>query len=362
MGALFMLCDGTRTLEGVRTALLSIFGIRVSQDELKQLMLAFDEAYLLENKRFEQAYAKALSEFREAANRSAAHAGISYPADPNQLTAMLNGFHWEETNESNSKTIRGIISPHIDFARGGVTYANTWNDLRDRIQDLELAIVFGTDHHGQGEIFTLTRQDYATPFGNLPTYQPGVDMLVDVFGETEVFSGELRHRTEHSVEFAAVWLQHVTKGSVCPMLPILCDALPIDEHPDKPQPGSDSRVSAALDGLRELIDDKKTLVVAAGDLSHVGPAFGGDPIEEQELDSLTDLDSAYIQALEAGDATRFHRTILTNSNRTNVCGTAPFVHTLNLISPTNGMLTDYRACEADPRRTSWVSICGMHLH
>jgi hypothetical protein len=63
-----------------------------------------------------------------------------------------------------------------------------------------------------------------------------------------------------------------------------------------------------------------------------------------------------------GDAIGFHQLILNNGNSTNVCGTAPFVHALNLLNPTRGKLLDYRQCPADKNETSWVSICGLHLY
>ncbi|MGD8620358.1 MAG: AmmeMemoRadiSam system protein B [Anaerolineales bacterium] len=362
LGAIFMLCDGTHTLQGIQSSLLSIFGIRTSQDELKELFLALDEAYLLDNSRYKQAMSDAREAFRSAPNRKAAHAGISYPSEPDDLVSMLEGFQSKASSNMNADGVRGIFSPHIDFTRGGLTYAATWNSLRDNIAQMELAVILGTDHHGTGEYFSLTRQDYATPFGTLPTYQEGIDMLVEALGEQNAFDGELRHRTEHSVEFAAVWLHYVLDGHELPILPILCDSLPVDEGNDTLQPGSDDRLTAALGRLRELIAKRNTLVIAAGDLSHVGPAFGGQQVHGDALKELRQQDHQYIGKLEKGDADDFHRLILENGNRTNVCGTAPFIHTLNLLDPVRGKLLDYRQCPADTEGTSWVSICGMHLY
>jgi AmmeMemoRadiSam system protein B len=362
LGAIFMLCDGTRTLQAVQTALLSIFGIRTTHEGLRQVFGALDEAYLFDNKRYQQAYIQAQKVYREAPFRPAIHAGVSYPSDPEELTRTLNSYQPNGQARSSDREVRGVISPHIDFARGGVTYASTWNDLETCLNDIELAIIFGTDHHGDGEVFSLTRQDYATPFGVLPTYQQGVDMLVEIFGEEAAFAGELRHRTEHSVEFATVWLHHIRKGNACPILPILCDALPTQEEGESAPPGSKTMLADAVDGLRELTGMERTVVIAAGDLSHVGPAFGGKPIEREALEELSHIDHAYIKALEQGESEDFHAMILSNSNRTNVCGTAPFAHALDLLEPSSGRLVDYRQCEADAGKTSWVSICGMHFY
>ncbi len=362
LGAIFMLCDGTRTVQSIQSALRSIFGIQASSEELKQLFQALDHAFLLDNARYQAAYTSTLQKFREAPSRPAVHAGVSYPADPDELVKLLRSFNQDRDQDANGTAIRGLISPHIDFARGGHTYARAWNTLKPFIKDIELVIIFGTDHHGDGEIFSLTRQDYATPFGTLPTFQPGVDLLVDIFGEQSSFSGELRHRSEHSVEFSTVWLHYMRDGEPCPVLPVLCDALPVNDDAESLQPGSDPMLTEAIDKLRHLMETKRTMVIAAGDLSHVGPAFEGKPVRGDDLEDLSRIDHAYLQKIEQGDAAEFHRMILANGNHTNVCGTAPFIHTLNMLSPANGELLDYQQCIADPHETSWVSICGMHLY
>ena len=63
----------------------------------------------------------------------------------------------------------GLISPHIDYPRGWRTYARTWQLAADAVEEAELVILLGTDHGGGAGALTLTRQNYATPWGVLPT-------------------------------------------------------------------------------------------------------------------------------------------------------------------------------------------------
>ena len=44
--------------------------------------------------------------------------------------------------------IRGVVSPHIDYARGGPVYKAVWSAAEQAVQDADLAIIFGTDHSG----------------------------------------------------------------------------------------------------------------------------------------------------------------------------------------------------------------------
>ncbi len=167
-----MLCDGTRTLQTIQTSLLSIFGIRTSHDELKQLFHALDEAFLLENPRFQQALFEAREAFRSEPHRKAAHAGVSYPSDPQELVDMLNGFELKADYDQPEMGVRGVLSPHIDFARGGLTYAATWHSLKYSLDDIELAFIFGTDHHGNGELPLAHATRLRNSVWN-PTHLPG---------------------------------------------------------------------------------------------------------------------------------------------------------------------------------------------
>ncbi len=141
----------------------------------------------------------------------------------------------------------------------------------------DLVVILGTDHYGGGDLFTLTRQNYATPFGVLPTDTDLVDALASELGEEAVFAGEIRHQGEHSIELAAVWLHFIREGKPCQLLPVLCGSF-YSFVQGEGDPAVDDRVNLFLDKLQALTKNRRTLVVAAGDLAHVGPAFGGEPL------------------------------------------------------------------------------------
>ena len=77
---------------------------------------------------------------------------------------------------------RGLISPHIDFERGGRVYAKVWGNMTDAARQAEVAVILGTDHNGGEGTLTLTRQNYATPYGVLPTASDIVDTVADAIG------------------------------------------------------------------------------------------------------------------------------------------------------------------------------------
>jgi AmmeMemoRadiSam system protein B len=163
----------------------------------------------------------------------------------------------------------GLLSPHIDYARGGAVYARVWQRAAQLAREAELVILLGVDHYGS-DPFTLTRQHYATPYGVLPTDTALVDQLAAAIGPEAAFAGELRHRGEHSLELVAVWLHHMRGGA-----PVSPRADPhrllLSLHAQRRHARAATRPSpAVLDVLRRAAAGKRTLVVASGDLAHVG--------------------------------------------------------------------------------------------
>jgi len=364
LSPLLMLCDGTRDSSALCAALGVRFGVRIGLSALEQLLAAFDDALLLENDRFIQARERALAEYRQAPFRPPILAGQSYPADADQLRHFLDGY-LDAVDDPGAVSdspggIQGLVSPHIDYARGGPVYARVWGRAVEAARAAELVVLLGTDHFGDGSDLTLTRQHYSTPFGVLPTAQEVVDMLAQAVGEEAAFAGELYHRTEHSIELAAVWLHHIREGRPCPLVPILCGSFSRFVR-DETQPEHAPALNSLVETLRWVVNGHRAIVVAAADLSHVGPAFGGRPQGLIERARLQVADDELIERICAGDAQGFFAAVKREGDRHNVCGLPPIYLTLRVLSPVRGERVAYDRCPADRNGTSWVSVCGILL-
>lgn len=354
------LCDGTRNLGTIRAAMALRYGIFLSQERLGEFVNALDNAFLLENERSQQALAAARDEFRRAPMRAPSSAGLSYPEDPQQLTTLLQGYVDQLGGSAASSprakgngAVRGLISPHIDYQRGGPVYAQVWNEAAQSVREADLAIIIGTDHYSEGYHFSLTRQSYATPYGRLPTALTIVDELAGVIGTDAAFAGELHHRTEHSIELAAVWMHYIRRGEPIEMVPILTGSL--DET-------GEEMIESVLSALRHGMQERRAIIIAAGDLAHVGPAFGGEPVSPGGLVRLKNDDDELIQAMCCGNWAGFNQAIQRGLDQNNICGVAPIHLTLRLLAPLTGQQHGYAVCPADESSTSFVTICGMTLH
>jgi AmmeMemoRadiSam system protein B len=339
------------------------FGIRVSPEALAQLVTQLDAVYLLDNERFAEAHEAALTAYREASCRSSRMAGRSYPADPEQLTAYLAAFQAElPSDECASETdadVRGVICPHIDFQRGGRVYAGLWRRAAEATRQAELIVVLGTDHNGE-RLLTLTRQHYATPWGVLPTAREVVDALAEAIGEQEAFHDELYHRVEHSVELATVWLHAVLGDQTPDLVPILTGSFQGFVN-GQGSPEGNETLAAVVETLREIATQRRTLVVAAADLAHMGPAFGGRPLDLLGQAQLKQADDRLLQAICEGDAGAFFGQIEAEGDRRNICGLPPIYLTLRILGQTHGQVTGYEICPADKANTSSVSVAGVLL-
>lgn len=354
---LLALCDGTRNISGIRGAMALRFGLFLPAQRIEEFVAALDNALLLDNERSHQARRDASAAFRREAFRTPANAGLSYPEDAKELADYLQGYIQSLNGELHPENgrIRGIVSPHIDYERGGPVYARVWGQAEKSVQEAELVIIFGTDHFSEGYPFSLTRQNYATPFGVLPTAQGIVDELAQVIGPETAFAGELHHRNEHSIELAAVWMHHMRGGKPVEVIPILCGSL--DDYLHDPS----SKLEAVLDVLRQAAQRRKTLVIAAGDLAHVGPAFGGEAVDAGKLTLLKTADDELIQKMCSGDAEGFYTAIQRVQDVNNVCGIVPIYLTLRILAPARGENLSYAVCPADNQQTSVVTICGITL-
>ncbi len=354
------LCDGTRDVGGLQASLAIRYGLRIGTDVLEQFLATLDEALLLDNDRFSHAQEQALAEYRQAPARIPTGAGRSYPGDADELRRTLDSYlETVEADPPHLAAVHGLVSPHIDYERGGPVYAAVWKHTTDAAKAADLVVLLGTDHYGDN-LVTLTRQHYSTPFGVLPTAQGIVDALAEAIGPSEAFADELLHRNEHSIELAAVWLHHVREGQPCEVAPILCGSFSRFVRGEG-KPARDPTIQALTATLKQSIADRRTLVVAAADLAHVGPAFGGYPQGLMERTYLQSADEALIEQVCAGDAEGFFEAIKRQGDQYNICGLPPIYLALRVLGTTKGQKVAYDRCPADENGTSLVSICGVLL-
>jgi AmmeMemoRadiSam system protein B len=362
MANLIALCDGERDVPSIRAAFEIRTGLSLTDDHVETVIKQLDEALFLDSPKFQAARDEALREYRERPNRPAALAGQAYPSDPRELRAALDGFAAGNDQSGAIQMPRGVVSPHIDYQRGGTTYARTWRRAAGAVRNAEIVVIFGTDHAGGPGKITLTRQSYATPLGVLPTATDIVERLADAIGPEEAYAEELHHRDEHSIELAGVWILGVSNDRPPEIVPILCGSFH-EFSEGIADPATNERFARLLEALRLATMGRRVLVVAAADLAHVGPAFGDDrPLDNDDRRRLAAADERLLESVRIGDAEAFLDQLRAERDGRRVCGLPPIYLMLRFLGRSDGTIVNYEQCPADAEGGSLVSIAGVVLH
>lgn len=367
LAPLLALMDGSRDEAALEAALQVRAGVRLASGLLSKLLLDLDSAFLLDNERFAGAKGEALRAYRQTPFRPLTVDGLSSGQTPEATRTWLQSFvdalppgSCSAEADPLQQPIVGLVSPHIDYHRGGAVYAQVWRAAAQAVRKAELVILFGTDHRGSAGTLTLTRQSYATPWGVLPTDHESIEALIGALGERSALGAELHHAREHSIELAAVWL-HFVRGKPVPVVPILCGHFgsfvsgeaDLDTH---------EPFAKTIDILRDVMASRRTLVVAAADLAHMGPAFGASHgLDFVGRAKLRSADEQLLTAVYAGDEVAFFEQLQAEGDRRNVCGLPPIYLTLRLLGKTTGEPAGYAICPADPQGMSVVTIAGVIL-
>ncbi|MBK8931121.1 MAG: AmmeMemoRadiSam system protein B [Chloroflexi bacterium] len=366
LAQLLIFCDGTRTAAQIHADFCRHVGQDVDYDIVADALAQLDTACLLDNWRSREAQEGLLAEFRAQPHRPPALADLSYPADPQALTALFSQYGAaDDLAEWQPWQGRGIISPHIDYQRGGPVYAKVWRRAETAVSQADLVVILGTDHNGSAGSVTLTRQAYATPYGVLPTDAALIDKLATAVGEKSAFAEELHHRQEHSIELSAVWLHHAYQKLGIPprpMVPILCGSF---HHfvTNGSRPADDARLTAVIDTLRREAQSRNLLFVASVDFAHVGPNFGDSFVmDSPRRDNLKTADDNLMTAIRRGDAEDFYNQIAAVQDRNRICGFSSIYLMLRALDGVaDGRCVAYDHCPADPQDNSLVSIAGLLL-
>jgi len=345
---LVSLFDGEHSIEAIRDILRGRHGEAPSVEQIAGVIERLDAAGFLESPRF-RARRDALEDaFRRSPARPAAHAGGAYAGEAVALAAQIDAFFTHADGPGPPPrpparpTLRGLIAPHIDFHRGGSTYAWAYQEVLAR-SDADLYVVLGTCHAGMADPFAVTLKPFETPLGAVPVDREFYEALRRRAGQ-DLLASEPAHRAEHSIEFQAVMLRHLL-GPRRPfaILPVLASYLH-EAVWTRGEPEADERVPRFVDALRETIaaSSQRVCLIAGVDLAHVGPRFGDpEPNTDRSLGAVERADRSMLESVLAGDARGFFASVASDRDARRICGLSPIYTLLRLLPEAPGRLLRY---------------------
>ena len=280
--------------------------------------------------------------------RPAAHAGGAYADEPAALRAQIDGFfrhvdgpgHPAAAHARNSG-LRGLLAPHIDFNRGGPTYAWAYREVLEH-SDADCFVILGTCHAGMRDPFAATLKPYETPLGPAAVDRDIVEALGRRYRES-LLGSEGAHRIEHSIEFQAVMLRWALGDRPFTVVPLLASFLHEAVWEGR-APEEDSRVPRFLEALAETIatSGRRVCVIGGVDLAHVGPRFGdAAPNTPASLAAVERDDRAMLDAVMAGDPAGFYASVARDGDARRICGLSPIYAFLRALPGAEGRLVRY---------------------
>ncbi len=341
--------DGNNTLRDIQADFFRASGEILPFEDLEHLVRQLDEHRFLDSASFRSFCEAQVRDFRAAATRPARHAGTAYEKEASALRSQLGGYFAQpegpgtRPRETSSRPLRGLISPHIDFARGGPTYAHAYKTLSDS-PEADRFVIFGTCHNSMQRRFALTRKGFETPLGTAETDTAFVEYLASRLG-TDYFVDEFSHRGEHSIEFQAVWLKYVFSGrNDFKIVPIL-----VGSFHDLCVKGADAVEDAEIREMTVAVKDAirdfpgRYCVIAGADLAHVGRRFG-DPSgpTESSLRQVEEEDRLFLERAAACDPGGVLASVAADNDRRRVCGYPPIYMMLRCLEGSEGSLLQYR--------------------
>jgi AmmeMemoRadiSam system protein B len=354
---LMTLLDGSRTLRDLQSLLMrQQGGLLVGSDEIKRLVDQLDASFLLESDRFIRSRGQIVRQFASMETRPCSFCGHGYPLDPDELRKRLDEIVSRNPPAPDPRKIVALVSPHIDLTVGAKAYGNTYQFLR--YASPSTVVILGIGHHLATGLFCLTEKDFDTPLGTVKTNKELVRKLKDEGGD--VFApNDFSHRSEPSIEFQVLFLQHLLKQNSFAIVPVLCGSL-LAGLPEYGREGYRRKAGPFLERVQQILSIKgnETLLVAGVDLSHTGPKFGHD----QPARSLQNLSEAHdrilLKNLTSLDADRFWEESRRVKDRYNVCGFAALACLLEVLPESRGQVLQYEIWHEEATRSA-VSFASV---
>jgi hypothetical protein len=365
--------DGSHSLAEIQEAYSKRFGTVLGTDGLKQFVAMLDQHYYLQSERFENYQQAVIADFRQSPTRVAAHVGGGYKSDPTGLTAQLDGYFQTPKgpgtplSANGRATPKAMVAPHIDFHRGGPSYAWAYKPLAES-DGADLYIILGTSHCGGKTPYILTLKDFATPLGLVETDREFVKRLQSQCAE-DYFDDEYLHRGEHSIEFQVLFLKYVAQKRAVltgepekpfKIVPILVSSFHLLMM-SRTLPEQTPAVGNFLSVLRRLVaeDARRTCFVAGVDLAHVGRQFGDtEPVTDDFLKWVEVEDRQLIERLAALDAPGFFNEIAKDQDKRKICGFSPLYSLIHLLDGARGNHLNYGQA-LTPETGSAVTFTSM---
>ncbi|MGB5278766.1 MAG: AmmeMemoRadiSam system protein B [Gammaproteobacteria bacterium] len=206
--------------------------------------------------------------------RSAAVAGLFYPADPAQLHNDIQSM-LSTVEETGSKP-KALIVPHAGYIYSGPIAASAFAQLKDVQHTVKRVILLGPCHRVPLRGLATSSADYfETPLGNIKIDREAIRQIA-LLPQVEEF--DLTHQQEHSLEVQLPFLQEI-----------------LDDFSLVPLVVGDANAEEVCEVLEKLWGDDETLIVISSDLSHYHDYQTARAMDKETCQAIEDMNPSAIR-------------------------------------------------------------------
>ncbi len=341
------LLDGNRDVADIQAFIAEKTGGDTADEAaVRGIVAKLDDMYLLDTPRAQERRREVAALFALAKTRPARFVGSSGPAEAAaELERELDGYFTGEygaglPDGSRDAGLRGILAPHIDFARGGSCYSHAYRCVAEAAP-ADVYLVLAVAHQSPEPPFIPTTKSYETPLGTAEVDTEFVEALLKRTKRAGL-DAEMAHRTEHSAEFQAVFLRHARRrGPAFTVVPILCSVF--ERYCGAKSPSTAAIVEDYIGALEETVRGcgRRVCIVAGVDFAHVGPHFGDPEPAEKLIDRMMEGDKRSLAHVSSCDAEGFWASVMEDQNWRKVCGLSATYASLRLLKGSQAKLLRY---------------------
>jgi hypothetical protein len=338
--------NGRRDVADLQAHLSKVInGQQIDEAIIRQIVEELDKHYLLDTPRYKEKRDQIERTFIDARVRPLYNCAPANLGAPHEVKQLLDGFFEKGPGSppqppKKPKELAGLIAPHIDYFRGGPCYAHAYKHVAES-RPADLYVILGVAHASPPAPYIVSDKDFETPFGVVECDRDFVRRLCGRVTKNPM-RYQLVHRTEHSIEFQAVYLKHVLSEPF-KIVPILCSHF--EPFCGSGSPSKNDDIEMFILALMDTIEETpgRVCIVSGADLAHVGKRFGDSfDIDESIIEWVKKDDQLSLELAVQGDADGFYASVMADGDKRKVCGLSSIYTTVRLMGKKRqGRLLDY---------------------
>ena len=214
--------------------------------------------------------------------RRSAIAGSWYTANKSALSKEMERYLDQAKNISKNREVNALIVPHAGYAYSGKCAAYSYKQLEGK--KINRVFILAPSHYAAFKGVSIADVDaYETPLGFVLLDKK---IVLELQKNPLIGNVSQAHIREHSLEIQLPFLQTILSNFV--IVPLIIG----DVSPD------DAITIGKLIAEKIGPDD---IIIASGDFTHYGSAFGYMPFKSNISESITKLDTEFLDLILAKD-------------------------------------------------------------